>query len=264
MHGTLNSTDTTLKQALRYLGRGWSVIPIAFADKRPLVRWRDFQTRRAHAAEMSNWLQRWPTANLAIVTGAVSGIVVLDIDPRHGGEAGLAALERDIGPFPSTLSALSGGGGRHLYFRHPGHPVRNQCGLRQGVDLRGDGGYIVAPPSMHASGKRYRWLCTSAESSPALLPKALTARAGKAKARSFAQWRDLVRGGVDAGARNDSIASLAGHLLRRGVDPGVVLELLLSWNKSRCRPPLTDAEVVRTLDSIQRARLRQAQACDQP
>lgn len=107
------------RAALRYLEHGWSVIPIAAADKRPLVGWRAFQTRLASAAELSAWFQGWPTANVAIVTGAVSGLVVLDIDPAHGGNDSLDAVQREVGGLPQTLSAVSGGGGRHLYFRHP-------------------------------------------------------------------------------------------------------------------------------------------------
>lgn len=257
---TFGTTDNAVERAARrYLERGWSVVPIAAGSKRPLVGWRVFQTRQPDAAELLGWFRRWPTANLAIVTGAVSGLVVLDVDPRHGGNEALDALQHELGRLPPTLSAVSGGGGRHLYFRHPGYPVPNSCGWRPGIDVRGDGGYIVAPPSMHASGERYRWIPAPADSGVAPLPASLTRSPGTRTTRTTGQWRDLLRVGVGPGARNNSIAALAGHLLQRGVDPGVTMELLLSWNRARCRPPLADDEVAQTLVSIQRTRLRRAQ-----
>jgi hypothetical protein len=141
-----------------YPARGWSIIPIRSGDKRPLVRWEEFQYRRPRRGEVQGWFSGWPEAGIGIVTGGVSGLVVLDIDPRHGGEASLERLERQHGRLPATVECRSGGGGRHLYFAHPGGLLRNQVGLAPGVDLRGDGGYVVAPPTLHASGVRYTWV----------------------------------------------------------------------------------------------------------
>jgi hypothetical protein len=143
--------------ALDYLARGWSVIPIRSREKRPLIAWQLYQQHRASVTEVEDWFRRWPRANVGIVTGAISGLVVVDVDPRHGGDQSLAQLAREHGPLPRTMEALSGGGGRHLYFAHPGGQVRNQVEMAPGIDLRGDGGFIVAPHSVHPSGKRYIW-----------------------------------------------------------------------------------------------------------
>lgn len=143
--------------AIAALARGWSVIPILERSKRPAIAWRDFQKRRARPAEMDVWLHHLPGANIAAVTGAVSGIVVVDVDAGHGGEASLAAIEREAGALPATVEAQTGGGGRHLYFAHPGGHVGNRAGLRAGIDLRGDGGCVVLPPSIHPSGNAYAW-----------------------------------------------------------------------------------------------------------
>jgi putative DNA primase/helicase len=106
-----------------------------------------------------NIIQRWfnqPDLNIGIVTGAISNIVVLDIDPRHDGDETLAALEKSYGPLPQTWRFLTGGGGEHIIFRHPGGLVPNSAGkIGSGIDVRGDGGYIVAPPSRHISGRPY-------------------------------------------------------------------------------------------------------------
>ena len=103
------------------------------------------------------WWHRWPDANVGIRTGAESSLVVLDVDPRHGGDATLDHLVSEHGPLPAGRTVATGGGGMHLYFRHPGHKVSNDAGRRlgDGLDIRGDGGYVLAPPSRHVSGGRY-------------------------------------------------------------------------------------------------------------
>lgn len=180
---------------------------------------------------------------------------VLDIDPKHGGFASLDGLIREHGPFPHTIEAVTGGEGRHLYFAHPGGIVRNKVGLAPGIDLRGDGGCIVAPPSIHASGKTYEWLQghDPGHAKPARMPRWLLQEASDVRrhpGHSLEYWRILLKEGVSEGERNNTIASLTGHLLWHGVDPDVAQELLLCWNRIRCRPPLSDEEVIRTVDSI--------------
>lgn len=106
------------------------------------------------------WWQRWPLSNLGIATGEVSGIFVLDIDPRHEGDKNLAELERQNGKLPRTGTVITGGGGQHFYFRYPsdGTLISNRANIVPGIDVRGTGGFVVAPPSIHASGKAYEWL----------------------------------------------------------------------------------------------------------
>jgi hypothetical protein len=242
------------RAARDYLGRGWSVIPVRAGDKRPLIAWQPFQERLATLDELDGWFARWPDANVGVVTGAVSGLVVMDVDPRHGGNAGLAELEREHGALPDTVEALSGGLGRHLYFAHPRHRVHNRVGLVPGVDLRGDGGLIIAPPSLHPSGRHYEWRAHRAPDQIDLapLPPWLLDKLGERPRHTPGYWRGLLSRGVVEGGRNDAVASLAGHLLWHGLDPEVTTELLLCWNRVRCQPPLSDAEVVRTVDSISR------------
>jgi hypothetical protein len=249
------------RAALDCLARGWAVVPIKPGGKRPLVRWESFQNRLPTREEVEAWFRRWPEANLGIVTGAVSGLVVLDVDPRHGGEDSLTQLENAHGPLPETVEAVTGGGGRHLYFAHPGGSIPNKVALAPGIDLRGDGGLVVAPPSLHASGRRYAWQASRRPGDVPLAPMppwlpALPRGDASHPGHPLAHWRALVRRGVAEGERNDTIASLTGHLLWHEVDPEVVLELLLCWNRVRCRPPLDDDEVARTVESIRHTHLR--------
>ena len=250
-------TLPTKQAALAYLKRHWSVIPMHAHDKRPSIRWLEFQHRYASESEVQDWYAHWPDGNVGIVTGVISGLVVLDIDPKHGGDASLAKLIQEHGPLPHTIEAVTGGGGRHVYFSHPGGMVRNKVGLAAGIDLRGDGGCVVAPPSVHASGKSYTWLegHDPEQAKLAPMPGWLLAEITGVPTRrghTLDYWRTLVKEGVPEGERNNTIASLTGHLLWHGVDPDVVQELLLCWNRIRCHPPLSDEEVARTVDSITR------------
>lgn len=253
--------DEMRMAAYAYAARRWSVIPIEPRGKRPLVAWLEFQRRRAERDEIDAWLRQWPDANVGIVTGHVSGIVVIDVDAQHGGFESLAAIERELGRLPDTMLAVTGGGGRHLYFEHPRTALRNRVGLRAGIDLRADGGCVVAPPSVHPSGRYYAWEAGHApdQMPVAPLPPWLLEllRHPARRGHALAHWRHLVREGVGEGERNASLASLAGHLLQRGVDPEVSLELLLGWNRLRCRPPVADEEVVRVVRSIARLHERE-------
>jgi hypothetical protein len=168
----------SLTDALGYAGRGWAVFPLhtmlagrcscrrldcAHPAKHPVTR-HGLLEATSDPGRIRSWWGRWPWANIAVATGARSGVVVIDVDPRSGGTISLARLEALMGSLPPTLAAATGGGGRHLFFAHPGVEVRNTAGRLPGVaeplpglDLRGDGGYVVAAPSRHASGGTYRW-----------------------------------------------------------------------------------------------------------
>ncbi len=141
-----------LAAALDYASRGWSVIPLRPKDKRPLLReWKEYQSRRATEIEIREWWARNPAANVGVIAGAVSGLVVLDVDGKNGHESlkSLPGVEHDKAPVVVT------GKGFHAYYRHPGGTVSNRAGMLPGLDLRGDGGYVVAPPSVHPSGRVY-------------------------------------------------------------------------------------------------------------
>ncbi len=128
--------------------------------------------------QVLTWWHRWRMANIGIATGQGSGLIVLDVDPRNGGDDGLVDLERTVGKLPETATVNTGGGGLHFYFRHPGvRPVRNASafGGFPGLDLKADGGYVVAPPSNHQSGNTYLWdaVLHITETPPAPCPAAM-------------------------------------------------------------------------------------------
>ena len=235
------------------------MVPIRPRSKQPLVLWQEYQSRPPTEAEVAAWYKRWPDAGVAVVTGEVSNLVVLDIDPGHGGTDSLRELTSQFGSLPATLAARTGGGGRHLYFAAPAdfRSMPSRVGLRPGIDVRAEGGLIIAPPTQHPSGRRYVW--ETPDASPAPIPHWLIRLLQSAAARRghpLRHWRDLVVRGVAKGERNSTIASFAGHLLWHGVDPEIVRELLLCWNRIRAKPPLDDAEVAEIVDSIRRTHER--------
>jgi hypothetical protein len=244
-------TDLSIA-ALDYCRSGWRVFPVAGKVPR-LAAWPTRAT--TDEATVRRWWQTWPTADIGIATGG--GLLVLDVDPRHGGDTSLAALEGHYGPLPDTPRVLTGGGGVHLYVA-VNEVIGNRAGLAPGIDLRGDGGFVVAPPSLHASGRRYAWELGVSPDDVALAPapdwllKRIRAGQPTGASRPPDEWAALVRGPIAEGARNESLARLAGYLLRRRPAPRVVLELVRAVNQARCRPPLPDAEIVRTVDSIAR------------
>ena len=106
---------STAEAAQRYLARGWAVLPLRAQDKRPLVSWEPLQTARPSAQQVTDWFNRWPNANIGIITGEISNLVVLDIDPKHGGDVSRERRERQFGLLPATVEAVTGGAGCHLF-----------------------------------------------------------------------------------------------------------------------------------------------------
>lgn len=165
---------TPLSAALTYASQGWQVLPLnwptatgcsclrgdscASPGKHPWRRWRE------SGGITDPGLIRWcwrkqPDSGVAILTGAErSGLFVVDIDPGHGGGDTLNRLEHEHGQLPDTLTAVTGSGGQHLVYNHPGVRARQTAGtIGAGIDTRSDGGLIVAAPSLHRSGRRYTW-----------------------------------------------------------------------------------------------------------
>jgi hypothetical protein len=141
--------------ALMYAQRGWGVLQCRPSGKEPAIRGGFKAATTEKRAIVAAWTAQ-SAANVGVATGAKSGLVVLDVDPRNGGDASLAELERIHGTVPVTPSVETGGGGRHFYFAAPEGAVRSGV-LADGLDVKADGGYVIAPPSVHPDGGVYRW-----------------------------------------------------------------------------------------------------------
>jgi hypothetical protein len=242
-----------LHAALQLAERGLAVFPCQPRDKKPATS-HGLKDATTDAGTIEKWWCQQPNYNIGVATGAVSRILVVDIDDLEA-EAELRKLEAEYAALPATIESVTARG-RHLFFQWPERAVRNSASrLAPGIDIRADGGYVVVPPSLHPSGRRYCWSVDSANALAAppdwLLDKITAPPAETASPTTAAvAWQVLIRDGVGEGCRNDSIARLAGHLLRRRVDPEITLELAAAFNDARCRPPLSRAEVVAVVDSI--------------
>lgn len=243
------SNEELHQQALVYLKRGFSVIPVG-KDKKPMFSWEKYQTQRPTEDELANWFFEKNPAGIAIVTGAISGIVVLDVEV-DGDTSGL-----DI---PATLTAKTGGSGRHHYFRHPGHEVKNRVRIQERkIDLRGDGGFVVAPPSRSIKGE-YEWL-TELDTPLAEMPSWLKLREVIDKSHveyssrlrpEVSKWEKIIYG-VSEGGRHDALVRLIGklqaHLPKNNWDD-LLMPVIELWNGQN-DPPLSDDEIHTTYEDL--------------
>jgi hypothetical protein len=196
------------------------------------------------------WWTWWPGGNLGVATG--KGLLVLDVDPRHGGDDSLAALEQAHGAF-DTPRALTGGGGTHHLFTID-TPVKNATDIRPGLDVRGDGGFIVAPPSVHISGRRYVWDASADPSETPLMPApqwllALRAESGVRPAGTPGEELRLLEG-----QRNDRMFRLACAWHRQGIGEPALRAMLAAVSAHHCHPPLSRDELDRIAASAAKYR----------
>ena len=139
-----------LDHALQYARRGWRVFPCQPRGKTPRTK-HGHNDATTDEAQIRQWWTDWPDANIGLATG--SGLAVIDVDDEQGFDE-LEAAHEDL---PKTLEAVTGSGGRHMFYRYAGEQLRSKNGFGRGVDLKADGGYVIAPPSVHPSGGLYAW-----------------------------------------------------------------------------------------------------------
>ena len=229
------TSGTLASAALRFTLRGLAVFPLAPGTKVPPAGTNGLLDASTDADLARARWARNPNANIGAATGTASGIWVLDIDPPEGPKS-LAALEVEHGPLPITVEAATPRSGSHFYWRWPedGPEIRNSVGrIGLGIDVRGDGGSIVMPPSILADGRGYQWVRNGAGTfgdapewlvqaalppppPPRREPKPLTGDVSKYVAAAVAaELRDL--GNAVSGTRNESLNraafALAGFVL---------------------------------------------------
>lgn len=241
---------TNLDFAIQYAQRGLSVIPLNYMvgfdecschrvdctskAKHPLVAdWTNEAT--IDVEKIKKWWGRFPNANIGIVTGAVSNIVVLDVDGEEGRNS-LAMLEDEIGKLPETWIA-STGHGSHYYFKYNDKVSANRVRFANGLDIRSNGGYVVAPPSIHANGTKYLW---KTKCEIAAIPEPWIELINTRKAEPQSENLPIV---FAEGERNDSLFKLGASLKRKGLCYEAIEAALSAENQKRCQPPLKDYEV---------------------
>ena len=242
-----------LECALEYIKSGWRVLPLygikdgkcgcgkencTSVGKHPALR-NGSKDASSDEEQVRRWFGSDHNYNIGICAGSESGLVILDVDPAHGGDESLEKYK-----VPETLEVITGSGGRHFYFAHPGGDIRNSAGkLGPGLDVRGTNGYCVAPPSMHVCGKEYRWKVDPRARPLAACPSWIEGKpASNDKPSKVAD--------IPQGQRNNALASIAGSMRRQGCSADEIHTALISVNQARCKPPLGFRELKRIADSI--------------
>jgi hypothetical protein len=227
-----------LEAALEYAGRGLPVFPCN--GKKPHTQ-RGFQDASTDTATVLAWWQRWPEANIGIPTGATSGLDVLDVDVQHGGGGELERLQRERGKLPATVEVLTPSGGRHYWFAHK-RALRSSAGiLGPGVDTRGEGGYVVVPPSVGENGRAYKFMSRGRLSvDMAELPGWVLELLDGERRRNGPAPK--VADFIPEGKRRAAMLTVAGKLKRTGLSGEEILPSLRELNK-RCKPPLDETEL---------------------
>ena len=246
------------EHALKYQSFGWSVIPLRWTGdvanrKKPIMdSWKSYQTTPATREQIEAWWTENPQANIGVLTGAISGIIVIDLDgPRA---VDLLRSARVLVPHTASVST---GRGHHAYYKHPGYHVTGTANLLtdnagSNVDVRGDGNYVVAPPSVHGSGRVYQWVIPP-EFGVVDLPAdlaALVTRKILPDAPENTDWVDHAMAGVPEGQRDDICARLAGYWLRL-VGPDDCLRILKPFAE-KCAPPFSERDLRKTVLSVAR------------
>ncbi|MCA1011384.1 bifunctional DNA primase/polymerase [Halobacillus halophilus] len=245
------------KSAVAYAEKlEWPVFPLKPKDKTPIYK-GGFHKATKDINQIKEWWTDHPEANIGIPT-AVSGFIALDIDIRHSGDESLQELKDHYGELPETVEAITGSGGSHLLFKDPGG-ISNRANIRPGIDVRGEGGYIVVAPSLHPSGGAYEWELSSRplEIEIAEAPKWLLHLIKEEKqpeGKTYTHWTSLLQG-IGEGGRNEAAASLTGMLLRKNIHPAIAYELLRCWNE-RNDPALPVEELDKTYNSILNKEIR--------
>jgi len=265
----LQSVNSLLEKALDYADLDWAVLPLhSIVDGKcscgdPNCGSPGKHPRTPHGVKdattdpktIIEWWTKWPDANIGIATGSKSGFFVLDVDGEEG-QRSLNELQAKYETLPETLETATGGGGRHLLFMQPpGLTIKNKVRIAPGLDIRGDGGYIVAPPSNHISGKRYEWVNYAdvmlAEAPAWLLDLITNNTMQDTRHQNPTNELNLaakVLDGVPEGERNNTLFRYACRLRAQGLTYEEAKVLVLEAAR-RCDPPLPEKEALQIVKS---------------
>ena len=260
----IHNEQDMLTHALTYAKQGWRVLPLhrtqdgrcscddagcRSSGKHPRIgQWQDAAT--TEEGKIRRWWTTWPDANIGVATGRGSGVFVIDVDGPKGRNT-LDQWRTEHNWRTGTLTARTGKG-LHLYFQQEGPNVLTSAGkLGEGIDIRGDGGYVVAPPSLHASGQTYTWENAGhpVTAAPSWLTEAV-AGAPSADHGPSLRMDDV----IPEGLRNHTLFKAGCYLRGLGHGAEDIGPVLRQMNAYRCDPPLDPDEVRRITQSVAKYR----------
>lgn len=243
-----------MEAALKYAERGWAVFPVS-KEKHPLTE-NGFKDATTDKKTIKEWFNHFSGANIGIATGQVSGgLVIIDVDidesaGKYGNESLADWLEKNGCFFPDTLTATTGRGGKHYYFTST-EPFGCKVGAIDNVDIRGDGGYVVVPPSKHKNGMEYKWddedeKIVSVQSDSDVEYFLHEAFKGAGNDKAVFEIPEEVR----VGGRNDTLFRIASSYQAQGKSDQEIIDLVIGYNEAQCKPPLPQDEVKKILASV--------------
>lgn len=239
-----------LKLVNEYSEHGWSILPVKPDEKRPyLQNWLQYMNEKASLSVLNNWFTHLAGAGVGMVTGKISGIIVLDVENTCP-----MPIEEILKLYPTNMISQTGSGGYHLFYQYPLNKgrVSNRVRLFDGIDLRADGGFIVLPPTIHPNGKKYEW---KKKGMPSTFPESILEIESESTGPGGDEWITETLRGVTQGGRNDAAARLSGYFFKKGVPKGIIESLLMEWNE-RNNPPMPVSEIRTILNSIQRSHVQ--------
>lgn len=247
-----------LSWAEEYLEKGYSIIPLEEKGKKPAIIWKKYQKERATLDEAKAWFTN-SSRNIGVVTGSITGLYVVDIDVSHSGTLQSAGLSDD------AWTVLTGSGGYHVYYNWGYGMVGPNTSslLAKGVDTRGDGGYVVAPPSYTKDAYKYKASCIPELKSLPILPESIRCKLLLQRTVSSERINEKSNNSAGSfvpvqfvpareGERNHTAARVAGSIARGCGDYGRGLSILRYWNYAECVPSLGESEIKTVWDSIWR------------
>ena len=254
-------------EAIKYLteeGQRSSLAIFPLNGKTPFKGSHGFKDATRDRAQVESWWTQYPSANIGIATGEINGLLVIDVDIKHDqgkyGDESLKALEQELGELPETWTAITGSGGLHYYFKYPvGHEISISASqLGEDLDIRANGGYVVAPPSVHPdTGRVYEWECGSdpAETPLAELPEKWVERLEKKKITGETLGESQkklfeIPETVSVGARNDTLFRYGASLRAKSVQAIETYKLMDQFNIDKCSPPIPAGELQKIYDSV--------------
>lgn len=254
------TTNNIQEQAFYYLTQlGWNIMLVG-QDKRPLIDWKEYQTKKVTEARLKTWFILYPKANIGVITGKISNLTVIDIDPRHNGSySQFEGIQ--------TVKSKTGGSGYHVFFQYE-EGLMNKAGIQEGIDIRSEAGYVVLSPSIHQSGTPYSWIIGPDEIKPIPLPDFVKKWNKKIsiKGQQSSNFDSKILTGVKEGERNEKAASLTGKLLKTYPEKEWETDAwvhLKNWNDKNT-PPLPEAELRATFESIKKRELSHKSGTETP
>lgn len=240
---------TMLDAALSYARLGLAVFPLVEGAKNPATA-KGFKNASTDEKAIRSWWGKNPNYNIGIACGNGTLVIDLDVDEAKGedGTATLRKWEGEHGKLPETATAVTGRGGMHMLYHIDGE-ARCSANPKLGVDVRGDGGYIVAPPSIHPNGTRYEWERDPREREIAEADGNVMAFIEFVQGKKDDNKALSVPGEIESGGRNNTLFKMACSLQSKGLSNSAILAAVMAENAEKCNPPLPNNEVRRLVES---------------